>query len=208
MADDLQRTADWHAQRAGKWTGSKFVDVLARNKKTGEPLKAYHDLIWQVVVERMTGQAVEGPTGQALAWGTEVEPYAAEAYEMETGNVITKASFIDHPSYPFSGCSPDGLIGDDGGLEMKCPKSSFVHLERFLSGVPDEYRPQIQGFMWVTGRKWCDFVSFDPRMPETHRFLKIRVNRDEIFIAKLQAAVLEAEVAAQELQARLMRIAA
>ena len=88
MSDDLQRTEDWHADRAGKWTGSKFVDVLARNKKTGEKLKSYYDLIWQVVVERMTGKAVEGPTGFALAWGVDVEPYAAEAYELETGNVI------------------------------------------------------------------------------------------------------------------------
>ena len=169
MSDDLQRTAQWHADRAGKWTGSKFVDVLARNKRTGEPTKAYTDLIWQIVVERMTGQAVEGPTGLALAWGTEVEPYAAEAYELETGNVITPAGFIQHPEFPFVGASPDGLVGEDGGLEMKCPKSSAVHLERFISGVPDEYRPQIQGCMWVTGRQWWSFVSFDPRMPESHR---------------------------------------
>lgn len=208
MSDDLQRTEDWHAQRAGKWTGSKFVDVLARNKRTGEPLKAYTDLIWQVVVERMTGQAVEGQTGQALAWGTEVEPYAAEAYEMQTGNVITQAAFIKHHEFAFVGCSPDGLVGADGGLEMKCPKDSRIHLERFITGMPDDIRPQVQGCMWVTGRKWWDFVSYDPRMQEQHRFLKIRVNRDDAFIAQLQAAVLEAEVAAQELQAKLERIAA
>lgn len=208
MSDDLQRTEDWHADRAGKWTGSKFVDVLARNKKTGEKLKAYYDLIWQVVVERVTGKAVEGPTGVALAWGVEVEPYAAEAYELETGNVIVKAGFIKHHEFDFAGCSPDGLIGEDGGLEMKCPKDSKVHLERFISGVPDEYRPQIQGCMWVTGRSWWDFVSFDPRMPESHRFLRIRVYRDNAFIANLQAAVLEAEAEAQELHAKLLRIAA
>lgn len=208
MSDDLQRTEDWHADRAGKWTGSKFVDVLARHKKTGEKLKAYYDLIWQVVVERMTGKAVEGPAGLALAWGTEVEPYAAEAYELETGNVIVKTGFIKHPEFEFAGCSPDGLIGDDGGLEMKCPKDSKVHLERFISGVPEEYRPQIQGCMWVTGRAWWDFVSYDPRMPESHRFLRIRVIRDDAFIANLQDAVLEAEVEAQELHAKLLRIAA
>lgn len=208
MSDDLQRTEDWHAARAGKWTGSKFVDVLARNKKTGEKLKAYYDLIWQVVVERMTGKAVEGPSGLALAWGQEVEPYAAEAYELETGNVIVNTGFIKHPEFEFAGCSPDGLIGDDGGLEMKCPKDSKVHLERFISGVPDEYRPQIQGCMWVTGRAWWDFVSYDPRMPESHRFLRIRVLRDDAFIANLQAAVLEAEDEAQELHAKLLRIAA
>lgn len=208
MADDLQRTAEWHADRAGKWTGSKFVDVLARNKKTGEPLKAYYDLIWQVVVERMTGRAVDGATGQALAWGQEVEPYAAEAYELETGNVIVKAGFIKHPDFPFVGASPDGLVSEDGGLELKCPKDSKVHLERFLTGVPEEYRPQIQGCMWVTGREWWDFASYDPRMPETHRFLRIRVKRDEAFITQLQATVLEAETAAQELQAKLERISA
>lgn len=208
MSDDLQRTAEWHADRAGKWTGSKFADVLARNKKTGEPLKAYHDLVWQVVTERITGQVTEGPSGLALQWGTDVEPFAREAYELESGNIVTQAGFIRHPVYSFAGCSPDGLVDADGGLEMKCPKSSSVHLERFLSGVPEEYIPQIQGCMWVTGRAWWDFVSYDPRQKEKFRILKIRVNRDEEFIKKLETAVLDAEVAAQELQARLERIAA
>lgn len=208
MTEDLQRTADWHAERAGKWTGSKFVDVLARNKKTGEPLKCYYDLIWQVVTERITGQATEGAQGFALQWGTDVEPYAREAYELETGEIVTESGFIQHPVFWFAGCSPDGLVGADGGIEMKCPKSSVIHLERFISGVPEEYIPQIQGCMWVTGRAWWDFVSYDPRQQEKFRILKIRVNRDEEFIRKLEAAVLDAELAAQELQARLERIAA
>ena len=208
MNDDLQRTETWHQERAGKWTGSKFVDVLARNKKTGEPLKAYHDLIWQVVVERMTGQPVEGPTGQAIAWGTEVEPFALEAFELETGDVVTPAGFIVHPVYSFVGASPDGLIGEDGGLEIKSPKSSTVHLERFIKGVPDEYRAQIQGCMWVTGRKWWSFVSYDPRMPVSHRLLHVKVPRDDAFIAQLESAVLGAEIAAQDLQEKLMRMAA
>ena len=208
MSEDLQRTADWHAERAGKWTGSKFVDVLARNKKTGEPLKCYYDLIWQVVTERITGQATEGAQGFALQWGTDVEPYAREAYELETGEIVTESGFIKHPVFWFAGCSPDGLVGADGGIEMKCPKSSVIHLERFISGVPEEYIPQIQGCMWVTGRAWWDFVSYDPRQKEKFRILKIRVNRDEEFIRKLEAAVLDAELAAQELQARLERIAA
>lgn len=208
MTEDLQRTADWHAERAGKWTGSKFVDVLARNKKTGEPLKCYYDLIWQVVTERITGQATEGAQGFALQWGMDVEPYAREAYELETGEIVTESGFIQHPVFWFAGCSPDGLVGADGGIEMKCPKSSVIHLERFISGVPEEYIPQIQGCMWVTGRAWWDFVSYDPRQQEKFRILKIRVNRDEEFIRKLEAAVLDAELAAQELQARLERIAA
>lgn len=208
MTEELQRTADWHAERAGKWTGSKFVDVLARNKKTGEPLKCYYDLIWQVVTERTTGQATEGVGGYALQWGADVEPFAREAYELETGAIVTESGFIQHPVFTFAGCSPDGLVGTDGGLEMKCPKSSAIHLERFISGVPEEYIPQIQGSMWITGRAWWDFVSYDPRQVEKFRILKIRVNRDEAFIANLEAAVLRAEVAAQELQAKLERIAA
>jgi predicted phage-related endonuclease len=203
-----QRSAEWFAQRAGKWTGSKFVDVLARNKKTGEPLKAYTDLIWQVVVERMTGQPVEGAQGFALQWGKDVEPFAREAYELETGMIVTESEFIVHPQFDFVGCSPDGLIGNSKGLEMKCPKSSAVHLERYISGVPEEYIPQIQGCMWVTDLPEWDFVSYDPRMPESHRLIIIPVKRDEEFIAKLQSAVLEAEVKAQELLATILRKAA
>lgn len=200
-----QRSAEWFAQRAGKFTGSRFVDVLARNKRTGEPLKAYHDLIWQVVVERMTRQPVEGASGYALQWGQDVEPFAREAYEFETGSIVTESEFINHPAFDFAGCSPDGLIGDDKGLEMKCPKSSAVHLERFIDGVPEEYIPQIQGCMWVTGRKSWDFVSYDPRMPESHRLLIITVQRDDEFISNLEKAVLEAEVKAQELHSQLMK---
>lgn len=203
MSEELQRTAEWHAERAGKFTGSRFVDVLARNKKTGAKLKAWDDLIWQVVVERMTGQAVEGPTGYALQWGTDVEPFAREAYELQTGNVVVESGFIQHPEYPFAGCSPDGLIGDDGGLEMKCPKNSAIHLARFIDGVPEEYIPQIQGCMWVTGRKWWDFVSYDPRMPESHQQLIINVQRDDDFIARLEEAVLDAEAAAETLLAKI-----
>ena len=208
MSDDLQRTDAWLAERAGKFTGSRFADVIARNKKTGEKLKSWHDLVWQIVVERMTGQAVEGPGGYALQWGTDVEPYAREAYELETGNVVTQAGFIQHPDYPFAGCSPDGLIASDGGLEMKCPKSSAIHLERFISGVPDEYMPQVQGCMWVTGRQWWDFVSYDPRMPESHRMLRIRVKRDEEFINRIACAVIEANFAADELLEQVQRKAA
>jgi putative phage-type endonuclease len=209
MHDQIdQRSTEWFALRAGKFTGSRFVDVLARNKKNGEPLKAYHDLIWQIVVERITGQPVEGATGYALQWGQDVEPFAREAYELETGNIVEESGFIIHPEHEYAGCSPDGLIGTEKGLEMKCPKSSAVHLERFIDGVPGEYIPQIQGCMWVTGRTSWDFVSFDPRMPDSHRLLIINVQRDEAFIAKLESAVVEAEQRARELHNQLIRKAA
>lgn len=208
MSDAEQRSPEWFAQRAGKFTGSRFADVMARNKKTGEPLKAYYDLIWQVVVERMTKQPTEGATGFALQWGQDVEPFAREAYEFETGAIVTESDFIVHPDYDFVGCSPDGLIGINKGLEMKCPKSSIVHVERFKSGVPDEYIPQIQGCLWVTGRDNWDFASYDPRMPESHRLLIITVERDEEFIKKLENNVLEAEQLANKLYAEIMQKAA
>ena len=198
-----QRTPEWKQERHGLFTASRFADVLARNKKTGEPLKAYHDCIWQVVTERLSGVPTEGATGFALIWGTEVEPFAREAYELETGNIVTESGFIVHPKYPHVGCSPDGLIGTDGGLELKCPKSSIVHLERFISGVPAEYMPQIQGCMMVTGRQFWDFASYDPRMPESHRLLIIRVKRDEEFINKLELAIDDAENSARDLLNKL-----
>ena len=203
-----QGSQEWLAERAGKWTGSKFVDVMAISERTGKPLKARSDAVWQVVVERMTGQAIEGPGGFALAWGHEVEQFARDAYELETGNVVQQVGFIEHQEFPFAGASPDGLIDDDGGLELKCPRDSRIHLDRFLSGVPAEYIPQIQGCMWVTGRQWWHFASYDPRMPESHRLLIIKVPRDDAVIAKIQAAVLAAEAEAQELHKQLLRIAA
>jgi predicted phage-related endonuclease len=203
---DLQRTEEWRQDRAGKFTGSRFEAVVARNKRTGEPLKAYHDLLLDLATERFTGQPIEGPTGLALAWGTDVEPFALEAYQLDTGNEVTESGFIVHPDFDFVGCSPDGLIGDKGGLELKSPKSPRVHLERFLDKkVPEEYVPQVQGCMWVTGREWWDFVSFDPRMPASHQILIIPVKRDDKFIEYLQGEVLAAEVKVQELVNQLMK---
>lgn len=200
-----QQTPEWFARRCGKITGSRFADVLARNKRTGEPLKAYQDLIWQLVVERMTGEATESADSYAMRWGREVEEFARQEYELATGNLVEKIDFIDHPRLSFAGVSPDGLIGEDRGLEIKCPKNSAIHLERFIHGVPDEYVPQIQGGLWVTGRKQWDFVSYDPRMPESHRLLIITVDRDETYIEKLEAAVIEANKAAEELIQQLER---
>lgn len=206
MSEDLQRTDEWFADRAGKFTGSRFVDVLARNKRTGEKLKAWHDLCWQVASERLTQIPEEGPDGYALKWGRDVEPFAIEAYEFETGNIVTKSGFMVHPEYPFSGCSPDGLIGAAGGIELKSPKKSTIHLERICTGIPDEYVPQVQGSMWVTGRDWWEFVSYDPRMPEPYRIFIQRIERDESFIATLQEAVLEAEAHVTQLLDKLKEI--
>lgn len=200
---DLQRTEEWFSDRAGKFTGSRFVDVLARAKKDGKPLKAFYDVVEQVVVERIYGQPVDGAEGAALRWGTDVEPFARAAYELETGNVVVESGFIQHPDLSHVGCSPDGLVGGDGGIEMKCPKNPAIHLKRFSAGMEEEHMPQVQGCMWVTGREWWDFVSYDPRAPEHLRIYIQRIERDEAFIANLAECVEEAEQCAQKFIAEI-----
>lgn len=208
MDNELQRTEEWRKDRAGKFTGSIFADLIARHKKNGERLKSFTECVWNVVVERMSGKPIEGPSGFALQWGTDVEPYAREAYELETGNTVVESGFIQHPTIEYAGCSPDGLIGSDGGIEIKSPKSLRIHLERFLDGVPEEYMPQVQGCMWITGRQWWDFVSYHPDAPESHRLLVIRVKRDEKMIAEIESSVIEGEAKVLELIETLMRKAA
>jgi YqaJ-like viral recombinase domain len=210
MSDDLQRTDAWHADRCGKFTASRFVDVLARDKKTGkEKLKAWHDCVWDVVTERLTGVQEDGVDSYSMRWGREVEPFARSAYELETGLLVTESVFINHPTFDFVGCSPDGLIDLDGGLEMKSPKDSRIHLDRFVNGMNEsEFMPQVQGCMWVTGRKWWDWVSYDPRMPEHLRLFKVRWERNEEYIKKLEEAVLEAEARVQKIIGQLNQKAA
>jgi hypothetical protein len=195
-----QRTDKWFQDRSGKFTGSRFINLFAKSKD-GKPQKAYTDLITTVVGERLTGQYQEnGMDSFSLKHGREVEPYGREQYELETGLFVVQASFIVHPSIPFAGASPDGLVDSDGGLEIKCPKDWNIHLARFENGMEPDHMPQVQGCMWVTGRKWWDFVSYDPRVNEHLRFYRQRVWRDETYIAALEREVMLAEV---EVRARL-----
>jgi len=206
MSDEIiQKTDEWHQQRAGKFTGSRFVDVLAKSKKDGKPLKARQDLIWTIATERIQGYQVEGPSSYSLKWGTDNEPRAREAYELKTGEFVEEIGFIKHESLEFVGVSPDGLINEDGAIEIKAPKCPEIHLQRFIDGVPDEYMPQIQGLLWVTGRKWVDFVSYDPDTSPEFQLLIIRVERDEDFIKALEAEVLKAESEVVELINQLKR---
>ena len=176
---------------------------MARSKKTGEPLKACTDLIWKIATERLTGAPQESYRNQAMDWGVEHEPMAKDAYEFITENVVVEEGFIIHPEYSFVGVSPDGLIGEDGGLEIKCPFNSQRHLERFIIGMPDEYKAQVQGCMWVTGRDWWDFVSFDPRMPPAHQVYSTRIYRDEDYINDLKTTILWCEDQVNELLEKL-----
>lgn len=197
-----QRTEGWYLDRSGKFTGSVFVDLLAENGK-GEPLKSYYTLINRIIGERLTGQYQDtGMDSYSLKHGREMEPYANERYELETGELVIHTGFINHPTISFAGASPDGLVGIDGGIEIKCPKNWDIHLARFETGMDEEFMPQVQGCLWVTGRKWWDWVSFDSRVPEHLQFYRQRIYRDEVYIAKLERKVLLAE---SEVRTRLKK---
>lgn len=184
-----QGSAAWLFERVGFVTASRFKDVLDKQKsgKPGAKRKAY---LMEVVVERVTGQPTDHYTNAAMQWGTDCEQRSRMDYEAQTGEMIDEAGFIRHPSLPGVGGSPDGLIGEDGGWESKSPFNSAVHLMTILEGMPEEHIPQVQGLMWITGRKWWDFQSYDPRMPEPLCRYVERIQRDDAFIAELEAEII------------------
>ena len=125
----------------------------------------------------------------AMVWGTETEPKARAAYEAETGSLVEGVGFVPHPTITMSGASPDGLVGEEGGVEIKCPNTA-THIETILGEEPaKKYYDQMQWQMACTGRKWCDFVSYDPRMPEHLKLLVKRVERNDVYIAELEREV-------------------
>ena len=181
-----QRDADWYAARIGKATASRFKDAIA-TLKSGDPAQAQRDYVTELVVERLTGQRVQKYVTAAMQWGDH-EPEARTAYERVTGTSVEETGFVAHDTL-LAGCSPDGLVDWDGLIEIKCPYNSAVHIETLLRGMPDEHIPQVQGQMWITGRQWCDFVSYDPRMPVELQLHVQRIQRDPGFIADLEAKV-------------------
>ena len=182
-----QRTEDWYAARIGKATASRFRDATAY-LRSGDPAQAQRDYRTELVVERLTQQPIQRYTTAAMQWGTEQEPAARAAYERVTGIHVEETGFVAHDTL-LAGCSPDGLVDWDGIIEIKCPFNSAVHIETLLRGMPDEHAAQVQGQMWITGRQWCDFVSYDPRMPTELQLHVQRIQRDEAFIADLERRV-------------------
>ncbi len=194
-----QGSYEWLLERAGKLTGSTFVDLIAKRKDGKGYLKAHDDLIWQLATERITGVPVELPNAFAMRHGKEMEPIARRAYELEYGVDVIQVGFIKHPDFEHVGASPDGLIEDDGGFEVKCPVNPTIHLERIVNGMPEEMIPQVQACMWVTGRKWWDWCSYDSRFPEPMRLVRCRLQRDDVFIKMLEKEVVAAEVEIQKI---------
>ena len=188
MSDREQGSADWFAARLGKVTASRVSDVIAKTKSGWSASRANY--MAQLVAERLTGQPQESYSNAAMQWGIEQEPLARAAYEFRTDATVTPAWFIEHPKIAMSGASPDGLIGDVGLVEIKCPTTA-THIETLIGkSTPDKYLAQMQWQMACTGAKWCDFVSFDPRLPEAMRLFVSRVHRDDERIKELEKDVL------------------
>lgn len=183
-----QGTEEWHQARLGRATASRFKDIMTKIR-SGEAasVKNYRA---ELTAEQLTGNREEMFTSAAMQWGTDNEPVARLRYELESGSDVEECGFFAHPDI-MTGASPDGLVGDDGLLEIKCPNTA-THIETLRKRkVPSQYYWQVMGQMWMTGRKWCDFVSFDPRLPENAQYMCVRIERDDKAIAELEDEVKE-----------------
>lgn len=205
-----QRSPTWYAARLGKVGASRIAELMARIKTGYGASRA--NLMAELICERLTGVNAEGYKSAAMQWGTETEPAAKAAYIFMTDREIEDVGFIDHPSIPMAGASPDGLVGIDGLVEIKAPYTA-THIEMLLSGsVEGKYFLQMMFQMAVTGRAWCDFVSFDPRLPPEMQLWIKRIPRDDEKIAEIESEVrtflteLDAKIGA--LRSRFMREAA
>lgn len=184
-----QRSEEWFAARLGKVTASRIGDVMAKTKTGYSASRANY--MAQIIVERMTGKQTEMFTNAAMQWGTDTEPLARAAYEAKNNVMVDEVGLIDHPDIAMSGASPDGLVGEHGMVEIKCPNTA-THIETLLTGKIDEkYIYQMQWQMACTGRKWCDFVSFDPRMDEELQLKVIPVKRDDELIKTIESEVIK-----------------
>ena len=181
-----QRTEEWFSARLGKVSASRVADVLAKIKSGESASRKNYKM--ELVVQRLTNKQGESFTNAAMEWGTEQEPFARMAYEAHTGTFVKEEGFVDHPTIEGFGCSPDGIVGE-GLIEIKCPNTAN-HIETVLENkAPSKYIPQMQCQMACTGAKWCDFVSFDPRVPEDLQLFVVRVERDQEYIDAMEVEV-------------------
>lgn len=182
-----QGSQEWLQERCGKVTASRIADLMARTKSGWGASRANYAS--QLICERLTGCVQPSFTNAAMIHGTETEPEARRAYEFYVDRDVQQVGFAPHPTIEMAGASPDGLVGDDGLLELKCPNTA-THIETLLLGqIPDKYVKQMQFQMACTGRTWCDFASYDNRLPERMRLYVRRVNRDEALVAEIEKEV-------------------
>jgi len=202
-----QGTAEWLDARRGKITASRIADVMDFLKKGGEGASRRNYRI-ELMAERLTGRSEDHYVTPEMAWGSEYESRARAAYEVATDVMVDQIGFALHPTFDFAGASPDSLVGTDGGLEIKCPKTS-THLKWMMAdAVPEEHQGQMFWNMLCCEREWWDFVSYDPRLPKGLQIFTKRLERDDVQIAKIEEAVAafndEVEVALKPLQERVI----
>ena len=179
----IQGSEEWHAARLGRVTASRVSDVMAKTK-TGYSASRTNYMI-ELLCQRLTGKREEGFTSAAMQRGTELESSARSVYEAENGVIVIECGLVQHSTIAMFAASPDGIIGSDGLLEIKCPNTS-THIDFLRTGKPDgKYQLQMLAQMACTGRKWCDFVSFDDRLPAQLQYSKVRFERDDIRINEM-----------------------
>jgi putative phage-type endonuclease len=184
----VQGTDEWKIEKLGHVSAGSVSDILAKGK-SGES-KMRESYKWRIVTERLTGQIQESFSNDAMLWGVETEEQARTTYELTYGVTVDQTGFVKHPTMQWVGASPDGMVGTDGLIEIKCPHTK-THLQTLESAkAPAIYIPQMQMQMWTMNRSWCDFVSYDPRLPHNLQFFCIRVNRDQEYIDNMEQEVI------------------
>lgn len=199
----IQGSDEWFKARCGVVTASRFADVMA-SVRSGEAAARYNYKA-EIIAERLTGLPTESYTNAAMQWGIDHEDEARKVYEAITGYSVTQTGMVKHDTLE-AGASPDGLIDmepDFGLIEIKCPNTA-THIQTLLSGeMPKKHYPQVQGQMWITGRQWCDFVSYDPRLDDKNAIFIKRVERDDEYIKLLEDNVIDFLKEVDELLERL-----
>lgn len=196
--DCVQGSPEWHQARCGKVTASRISDLMATTKSGYGASRGNY--MAELVAERLTGASSEGYTNAAMQWGKDHEAEARAAYEFYRDATVAEVGFVLHPTIDLTGCSPDGLVGEGGMVEIKCPNTG-THVDTLLgAGIPDKYIKQMQWQMRCCERKWCDFVSYDPRLPARMQLSVQRVNFDLAGSGTIEKAVIEflADVASKE----------
>ncbi len=185
-----QRSEEWRIARMGKVTASAIADVLSKPKKGTAETAGRMNYRAQIIAEILSQKPCDDPfISRPMQWGIDQEPFARAAYELYRGYLIDTAGFVEHPRIENFGCSPDGLVSDEGLVQFKCPNTA-THIDYLLRGeVPAEYHAQMLSEMACTGREWCDFVSFDPRLPQDLQLFVKRLFRDEEKIREIETAV-------------------
>jgi len=201
----VQGSEQWFAARLGKVTASRVADIIAETKSGWGASRGNY--LAELVAERLTGRTADSYTNAAMQWGVETEPEARKAYEFYRDVEVEQVGFVDHPTVEMSGASPDGLIGEYGLVEIKCPQTKG-HIDTLLgSGVIKKaYHTQVMWQMACTGRQWCDFVSYDPRLPETIRLHVKRIDRRDFLIETLEKQVVAFLAEVQATVDKLLKI--